>query len=214
MDDAVKPRSYDSSRRRQRALATRQRILDAGRELFIERGYPATSIEAVAAAADVAPATVYRLFGSKREVLKAIIDVSAGGDDEPVAFHERPAVVALLQEPDPAEYLRGFARLAVEVGRRMDPIYEVVAAAATVDQDSAGLLELMREQRYLGQGRVARGLAKRKALRDGASVSRAHDVIYALFSPELRRVLISERGWGWQRYERWLADTLVSSLLR
>jgi AcrR family transcriptional regulator len=206
-------REYDNSRRQAQVRATRAGIIAAARTLFVERGYSATSVEAVAEAAEVAPATVYRLFGSKRELLKAVIDVSSGGDAEPIPFNERPEVVALLQEPDPVRFLAGFARLAHEVGQRLDPIYEVVEAAAAIDPDSAALVSLMREQRFVGQGRIARALADRKALRKGMTLSQAHDSIYALFSPELRRVLLTERGWTPTVYERWLAHMLAAAVL-
>lgn len=217
MSAIVKPgrsgRGYDNSRREARADATRARVVTAARSLFIERGYASTSIEAVAEVADVAPATVYRLFGSKRELLKAIIDVSSGGDDKPLPFNERPEVVALLNEPDPRRYLAGFARLSREVGERLDPVYELVEAAAAVDADSADLLALMREQRFVGHGRIARGLADRKALRKGVTLTQAHDAIYALLSPELRRVALKERGWTSAAYERWLAKMLAAAVL-
>jgi AcrR family transcriptional regulator len=206
-------RSYDNSRREARADAKRARIIATARSLFIERGYAATSVEVVAQVADVAPATVYRLFGSKRELLKAIIDVSSGGDDRPLPFNERPEVVALLNEPDPRRYLAGFARLSREVGQRLDPIYELVEAAAAVDADSADLLALMREQRFVGHGRIARGLADRKALRKDVTLTKAHDAIYALLSPELRRVVLRECGWTPAAYERWLAHILAAAVL-
>ena len=207
-------RQYDNSRRRARTSDTRARIIEAARTLFVERGYALTSVEAVADAARVAPATVYRLFGSKREILKEIIDVSSGGDDLPIPFHERPEVVALLSEPDPVRYLRRFARIVSETSARLDPIYAVVEAAAAVDADSAGLLALMREQRFIGHGRVAHGLAERKALPKGMTVPQSHDTIYALGSPELRRVVLAQRGWTRKTYERWLFDTLSAALLQ
>lgn len=207
-------RRYDNTRRRAQTSETRARIIEAARTLFVEHGYALTSVEAAADAAGVAPATVYRLFGSKRELLKAIIDVSSGGDDLPIAFHERPEVVAMLQEPDPVRYLQRFARLVSETSARLDPLYAVVEAAAAVDADSAGLLALMREQRFIGHGRVARGLADRKALTKGISVRQAHDTVYAISSPELRRVLLAQRGWTKQTYERWLADVLIAAVLQ
>jgi AcrR family transcriptional regulator len=206
-------RRYDNSRRQAQTSETRARIIDAARTLFVEHGYALTSVEAAADAADVAPATVYRLFGSKRELLKAIIDVNSGGDDLPIPFHERPEVVALLQEPDPVRYVKRFARIVSETSARLDPLYAVVEAAATVDTDSAGLLALMREQRFIGHGRVARGLADRKALPRRMSVPQAHDTIYAISSPELRGVLLAQRGWTRKTYERWLSDVLIAALL-
>jgi AcrR family transcriptional regulator len=206
-------RQYDSSRRQAQARTTRGRITEVARTLFVENGYAATSVEATAEAAEVAPATVYRLFGSKRELLKAIIDVSSGGGDQPIPFHERPPVVAMLNEPDPVLLLERFVRLVGETSERLDPLYEVVEAAAAVDPDSADLLVLMRDQRFVGHGRVARGLADRKALPKGMSVSRAHDVIYAVCSPELRRVLLAQRGWTARAYERWLLGMLEAAVL-
>jgi AcrR family transcriptional regulator len=207
-------RQYDNSRRQAQTSRTRARIIEAARKLFLEHGYAATPIEAAAVAADVGPATVYRQFGSKRELLKAIIDVSSGGDDQPIPFHERPPVVAMLNEPDPARLLQRFARLVVETSERLDPLYEVVEAAAAVDADSADLLALMRDQRFVGHGRVARALADRAALRKGMIVSQAHDEIFAICSPELRRVLMAQRGWTTRAYERWLLDTLKAAVLR
>lgn len=217
MGDAVKRgagrRTYDNSRRHAQTNETRARVIESARALFVARGYAQTSMEATAEAADVAPATVYRLFGSKRELLKAIIDVSSGGDERPIAFHERPQVVALLREPDPAHYLERFARVVRETSARLDPIYQVVETAAAVDADSAELLALMRQQRFVGHGRVAQGLADRKVLPRGMTVAQAHDAIYAISSPELRRVVISQRGWAAKTYERWLAEMLKAAVL-
>lgn len=212
-EDVRAHRAYDNSRRQLKTNETRVRIIESARELFIERGYAQTSMESTADAAGVGPATVYRLFGSKRELLKAIIDVSSGGDDRPIAFHERPHVVALLQEPDPIRFLERFARIVRETSSRLDPIYQVVEAAAAVDSDSADLLDLMRQQRFVGHGRVAQGLADRKVLPRGMTVSQAHDAIYAICSPELRRVLLSQRRWTPKAYELWLVDMLKAAVL-
>ncbi|MGH8937055.1 MAG: TetR/AcrR family transcriptional regulator, partial [Acidimicrobiia bacterium] len=85
MVEPVKTGRYDSSRRQARVRATRQRAVEAAKELFIENGYPATTIEAIADAADTPLPTLYRLFGSKRALLSAVLDISFGGDDEPIA---------------------------------------------------------------------------------------------------------------------------------
>jgi hypothetical protein len=72
----------------------------------------------------------------------------------------------------------------------------------------------MREQRFVGHGRVTRGLAERKALPRGMTVPQAHDTIYALSSPELRGVVLAQRGWTRKTYERWLFDMLEAAVLR
>lgn len=213
MADEVKTRGYDSARRHERTRATRLRALAAARRLFVERGYPATSMEAISVAADVPPATLYRLFASKREVLKQVIDITAVGDDAPLAVHDRPEVLALRDEPDARRYLAAFARLARVLHDRLDPVQRMLASAAPVDADAAAMLATIRDQRYAGQGLVAAGLAERQALKDSLTQDEAHDIIYALMSPDLRHVLVDQRDWTGDQYEAWLADTLCAALL-
>jgi TetR/AcrR family transcriptional regulator of autoinduction and epiphytic fitness len=110
MTDAVK-RRYDNSRRQAQVRDTRLKVINAAKRLFIEHGYPATTIEAIAEAADTPLPTLYRLFGSKRALLAAVLDASFGGDDRPVAFGDRPAARAALAEPDPATMVHAFARI-------------------------------------------------------------------------------------------------------
>jgi AcrR family transcriptional regulator len=213
MGENVKTRPYDSTRRRERSRATRRRVINAARALFIERGYPGTSVDAISVKADVPAATLYRLFPSKRAILKEVIDVTAVGDDEPIALHDRPEVLALREEGDPARYLAGFAHVARVLHERLQPVHRMLGSAAAVDPDAAEMLETIRQQRYAGQGVVARGLVERNALRAGMSEREAHDIIYALMSPDLRGVLIGERRWSADRYEVWLAETLCATLL-
>jgi AcrR family transcriptional regulator len=209
----VKTRPYNSDRRKARARETRLRAITAARELFIERGYPATTMDAISDRADIAPATLYRMFASKQALLKAVIDTTAVGDDEPIPLHDRPEVAELHEEPDPARYLAGFAHVARVTGERLAPMQQVLRSAAAVDPDAADMLSVIAEQRYTGQGFVARGLADRNALRSPLTEPQAHDIIYTLMSPEVRHILTQERGWTYRQYEQWLADTLCQTLL-
>jgi AcrR family transcriptional regulator len=211
---AVKTRRYDATGRQQRTRLTRRRVTEAARGLFLERGYASTSMEAVGAAADVPQATLYRLFPSKSALLKEVVDTTAVGDDEPIALHERPEVLALRDEQDPAKYLAGFAHVARVVHERIEPVRRMLHSAAPVDPDAASMLATIQQQRYAGQGIVARTLAERGALREGLTEDEAHDIIYALMSPDLRNVLIGERGWSLDRYETWLAATLCDAVLQ
>jgi AcrR family transcriptional regulator len=212
MED-VKPRRYDATRRQERTRLTRRRIVEAARDLFLERGYPATSMEAISVAANVPQATLYRLFPAKSAVLKEVVDTTAVGDDQPVALHARPEVLALRDEPDPGKYLAGFAHVARVVHERIEPVRRMLQSAAAVDAEAAAMLAAIHKQRYAGQLVVARGLAQRGALRDGLTEQQAHDIIYGLMSPELRNVFVSERRWSGDRYETWLAQTLRDTLV-
>jgi AcrR family transcriptional regulator len=213
MEQDVKRRRYDNSRRQAQARATRADIVAAARRLFTGHGYPATTIEAIGEAASTPLATVYRLFGSKRGILAAVLDVSFGGDDEPIAFQDRPAVRAALAEPDPRRLLHAFARICRELLDRSAPIQHVLRSAASVDPEAADLLAITTRQRLAGQSRVARALAERHALAGGLDEAAAADIIYTLMSPEVHRILTVERKWSPDRYEHWLASALCALLL-
>lgn len=212
MAEPVK-RRYDNSRRLAQVRSTRLRVIDAARRLFIEHGYPGTTIEAVADTADVALPTLYRLFGSKRELLKAVLDTAFGGDDEPIAFGERPDQQQALAEPDPVVLVHSFAHICRMFMERSSEMFHVLSSAAQVDPEIAELQDDIRRQRYTGQSRIVAAVAERKALDPQLSLSDAKDIAYAALSPEVHRILTIERRWSADQYERWLTRVL-SSLLR
>jgi AcrR family transcriptional regulator len=212
MPDPVK-RRYDNSRRLAQARATRLRVIESAKELFIEQGYPATTLEAVADAADIPLPTLYRLFGSKRALLTAILDTAFGGDDEPVAFVDRPAVRAALSEPDPSRLLDAFARIATELLGRSAAIQLVLASAAQVDPEAAELLREIRRQRHTGQSRIITALVDRGALDPDVDSAEAADFVYLLMSPDAYKTLTTERGWTPKEYEAWLSRSLCRTLL-
>jgi AcrR family transcriptional regulator len=211
MTEAVK-RRYDNSRRQAQARATRLKVIEAAKRMFTEHGYPATTIEAIAEAADTPLPTLYRLFGSKRALLTAVLDTSLGGDDQPVAFADRPAVRAARAEPDPVTMVNAFARIARELMDRSSAIQHVLATAAQVDPDAAGLLADIRRQRHTGQSRIVTALDATGALDPSLDKAEAADIVYALLSPDVHRILTVERGWPADRYERWIARSLATLL--
>jgi AcrR family transcriptional regulator len=199
-------------REQERTRLARRAVVDAARTLFLQRGYAATTIEAVSALAEVPPATVYRLFASKIGILKALLDTSIAGDDRPVAVGERPDVAALFDEPDPMRLLAGFAGVTATINQRTNDVYRVVVDAGRSDAAAADLLDEIQRQRSRGQREIARALARRGALQDGLRERDAADLIHALMSPDVYRLLVVERGWPPARYEAWLARTLVQQL--
>jgi len=211
MSEAVK-RRYDNSRRLAQVRATRLTVIEAARGLFIEHGYPATTIEAIADAADVALPTLYRLFGSKRALLKAVLDVSFGGDDEPIAFGDRPEQQEALAESDPISLVASFARICRLFMERSSEMFHILSTAAQVDPEIAGLENEIRRQRHTGQARIVAAIAARNALDPELSLSEAEDMTYAALSPEVHRILTIERRWTAEQYESWLARVLRSLL--
>jgi AcrR family transcriptional regulator len=206
-------RAYDSPRRRDQALATRRAILEAARGLFVDDGYVATTIEAIASRAGVSPETIYATFGNKRSLLSQVIDVSIAGDDAPVPVMERSWVREMRDEPDPQRRLRILARNGRSILERTTPIYEVLRGAAPADAEISALWERNKAQRFAGQRELLRVLAAGGALREGLTARAAADILFAIGSPETYRLLVVDRGWSADRFEHWYADTLARLLL-
>jgi AcrR family transcriptional regulator len=196
-----------------RTRLARRAVVDAARTLFLKRGYGATTIDAISALSDVPPATVYRLFSSKRGILKALLDVSIAGNDEAIPMADRPPVRSLLADPDPRNMVAGFVGVAAQVNSRTAAIYRILVSAAASDPDTATLLDELTRQRQQGQGRVARALARARSLQPTLRERDAGDIIHALVSPEVYGLLVVDRGWPPERYETWLTETLVDQLL-
>jgi AcrR family transcriptional regulator len=215
MPRTVKPRrAYDSPRRRQQALATRRAVLEAARELFIQRGYVATTIDAIAAGAAVSPETVYATFKNKRSLLSQLLDVAIAGDDAPVPILERPWVRQLRDEGDPRRRLRLLARNGRSILERTAPVYEVLRGAAAADPEIASLWEQAKAQRLAGQRELLGIVTERAPLRHGLPATTATDILFTIGSPETYRLLVVDRGWSADRFERWYADALARLLLR
>ena len=206
-------RPYDSPRRAAQRRETRRAILDAAGRLFAERGYVATSFDAIAEAAGVGRATVFDHFASKAELLKSAYDVTLVGDDEPVALPDRPESLAVRAEPDARRFLAGYAAIATGGSRRLSPIYEAIRGAAHADPEAARVWRAIGAERRIGGGNIVAAVAGRGALRPGLDPERAADVVYALNDPGLYHLLVRERGWPHETYTEWLAATLQRELL-
>lgn len=211
--DVKVPGREGGAARQARTRRTHAAVVEAARTLFLERGYAATTIEAISELSDTPQATLYRLFTSKLGILKAVLDISIAGDDRSVAMVDRPEVRALLTDRDPLNQLRGFAALVSAVLTRAAPVHRILVDAARSDREAAGLLAEISRQRHEGQQRIARSLARSKSLRPGLREGDAADIIHALASPEVYGLLVVDRGWSPERHENWLSSILSEQLL-
>ena len=206
-------RRYDSSRRKQQARQTRRQILDAARQLFIERGYSGATIEAIAQAAGVATETVYASFGSKRAILSRLVEISVGGDERPIPLLERPGPQAVRREPDQPRQIQMFASQIAEIMTRVAPIFAVMNAAAKTAPEIAELLDRLLAERLGGMTYFISALSEHGGLRDGLDASTAAETVWALTSAEVFNLLTIERSWSKEQYAVWLTDTLTRLLL-
>ena len=198
--------------RRQRSVRTRARVVDAGERLFLDRGYLETTIEAVADVAGVAPQTVYYVFGTKRNLLAAVLDASIAGDVEPVAVLERPRFDELGTAGDPASAVERLVEASVAILARASPIYEVIRQAAA-DPDVGVLLQENRHRRRDDQRRLIEVLGRSGHLRPGLDVDTAADVFYGLLNEEVFLLLTGDCGWEVDRFRRWATSLMRHQLV-
>jgi TetR/AcrR family transcriptional regulator, regulator of autoinduction and epiphytic fitness len=210
MDEVVTTRP---GRRERNAQATRRRMLDAAETLFIRDGYAATTMTAIAEAADVAIQTVYAVFGTKRAILTQLLGVRIVGDDQQTPLRDREDWQAMEREAEPRRQIALLAAISTRIGNRIAALLEVMAAAAGSDPEIAAAYRQQLQARYDDQFRVAQSLARQGALRAGLSEAHAADIIWTLANSRTHLALVSERNWTAEEYERWLGQLLACALL-
>lgn len=204
-------RRYDSSRRQQQALRTREAVLEAARRLFLAGGYAATTIASIAEAADVSVETIYKSYGGKAGLVRAIWEKGLQGTG-PIPAEQRSDEMQTL-ETDPFMVIRSWGAFITEVAPRVAPILLLVRNAAASDAEMASLLQEVDEARLERMDHNARGLTKRGVLRDGVTREVARDVLWAYSSPELYELMVLRRGWPLDRYGRFVAEGMIAALL-
>jgi AcrR family transcriptional regulator len=206
-------RRYASEVRDEQARRTRRAIVAAAHDLFLARGYAATTIDAIAEAAHVSRRTVFNVAGGKALLLKLALEWAIVGDDEPVALADRPAVKAILAEHDPRKAVTLWARTVVGIMARVAPISEVLYAAADGDPDAAVHLAELARNRMSGATDFVRHLAALGGLAPGLGEPQAADLCWALMDGHLYELLVTERGWTATQFANWLSASLTAALL-
>ena len=208
---AVK-RSYSSARREAQARETRRAILDSAHELFVGNGYAATTIQAIAEEAGVAVQTVYAVFGTKRELLRQLIERTIAGDDDPTPITERAEALAIRAEPDAHRRAAMDAALSRSITERVAPIVRVATEAAASDPELAAVIETVKRARRHEMIESARIVAGDEGLRVDAADAAA--TLYVLYSPQVADMLMGDYGWTPKRYEKWLTRMILNTVIR
>jgi AcrR family transcriptional regulator len=201
---------YDARRRQDAARRNRGAVLGAFRELLVRDGYSATTIRAVSEHAGVSPETVYKAFGGKAGLVKALWDVTLAGDDEPLAMAERPALLEVWLTRDPQAKVRLYAAFVRGVHERLASLFGVLSQAGP---EAAAVLADSEAERLAGVTAFVTHLADEGALRPGAGTGQAADACWALTGPHLFTQLTVGRGWPPGAYQDWLAAVLAATLL-
>lgn len=214
MPKAEKHRPYESPLRREQAATTRTRILAAAQSLFEERGYAATSIAAIAKQAGVSQGTVYLAFETKAELLRELWNTLLRGEQDAPPVAQLARYKEVLEEPDPARQLALNAKHAVAAKRRIGALHEVIRAGAPVDPDVGALWDRIQTEFRENQRNIIASIAQKDALKPNLDVEHAADILWTINHGDLWQHLVIRRGWSHEQFERWLADTFQTLLLR
>jgi len=205
-------RRYRSTRRREQAIETRQRIIRAAHDLFVRPGYGRTTIAEVANTAGVAVETVYGAYRNKPTLLRQVWYATVRGDDEEIRLLDRPEIRAVLAERDLATRLRAHAVVLTSVFRRITPLLRALQGAATSEPAAAAMLAEFDERRLDAAGHYARAAAVTGRL--AVSQRECRDLLAATLDGALWHRLVEERGWSDNRFAQMLGTLWVAALVR
>ena len=204
-------RRYDTSGRREQARRNHEAILDAAEQLFRDGGYAGTTVSAIAHDAGVSVDTVYKTFGGKSGLVRAIYERGLGGRGHIPAYERSDEMRA--RERDPHTIMRKWGQLTAEVASVVSPIRLLMRSAAASDPEMAALVAESDEQRLERMRHHAVFLKERGYLRRGVTVAEAADVLWTCSSLELYELLVLQRGWSLRRFSRFLAQFMITALV-
>jgi AcrR family transcriptional regulator len=205
-------RSYDASRRQEQARARRLGVVLAARDLFERDGFRATTISAIAVLAGVSPESIYKGFGSKAALAKAVFDIVIAGDDEPVPVADRPAIRAVRDEPDVRRKIALFVEGLVQRQARSAKVQILIRDGRQVDDSLLPVWSKLNDEGLVGMTMLGRHLLDSGQLRDGIDLDEVRDVLWNYLAIDAYERLVLTRGWPLERYSRWLTRAITSAI--
>jgi len=208
-------RSYNSDLRDQQARATRRQIVTAAGELFVAKGFAATTVDEIAAAAGVSRKTVFTAVGGKVQLLKLAYDFAMAQDDEPLTMAERPGLADVIAEPDDYRATELWAEFITDAAGRISGLYLALRGAAEVDAEAHELHQRWERERReaMEHGPVVRYVAN-GTLRDTVTPAEATDIMWLLVTPSTYHSFVVDQGWSPARFAEWVRDTVYLQLLK
>jgi AcrR family transcriptional regulator len=205
-------RSYDASRRREQARARRLAVIQAARDLFERDGFRATTINGVASHAGVSPESIYKGFGSKAALAKAVFDLVIAGDDEPVPVAQRPAMNAMRDEPDVRRKIAMFVEGLALRQARSARVQILIRDGRHVDDSLVPVWAKLNDEGLVGMTMLGRHLLGTGQLREGIDLDEVRDVLWNYLAIDTYERLVLSQGWPLERYSDWLARAITNAI--
>ena len=205
-------RSYDASGRRAQARARRLAVVLASRELFERDGFRATTVAAVAAHAGVSPESIYKTFGTKAALAKAVFDLVIAGDDEPVPVAERPAMQAMREEPDVRRKIAMFIDGLAHRQANSATVQILIRDGRHVDDSLVPIWQALSDEGLKGMTLLASHFLETGQLRDDVDLPEVRDVLWNYLAIDAFERLVLIQGWTHERYTRWLTRAVIDAI--
>lgn len=202
-----KKRIYISKTRDAKSSQTRSQILKAAKQLFQDKGFDRVTINMLAKASRVSMPTIYAVFKSKRGVLQSLID-----DALPIEQFT-DLVDGSMNEQSPRKRLNITAKLSRQIYDAERGLMDILRGASVVAPEFKELEQEREQRRYERQGEYVKKLMQDKALAKELTLQKARDILWSLTGRDIYRMLVIERAWSSDEYEKWLGKVIVESLL-
>jgi AcrR family transcriptional regulator len=206
-------RRYDASGRREQARTRRRAVVVAAKALFERDGFRPTTIAAVAERAGVSAESIYKGFGTKAVLAKAVFDLVIAGDDAPVPVSQRAEADAIRAEPDVRRKVMLYSRGLAARQQRSAKVQTLIRDGRHTDETLAAVWQQLLAERLNGMGMLGCHLVESGQLRDGIELSEVRDVLWTFTAVELYELLVLERGWPVDRYAQWIGHAIVGALV-
>jgi AcrR family transcriptional regulator len=206
-------KKYDASGRREQARARRRGVVIAAKELFERDGFRPTTILAVADRAGVSPESIYKNFGTKAALAKAVFDFVIAGDDESVPVWQRAEADAVRAEPDVRRKITMYADGLATRQQRSAKVQILIRDGGHSDETLVPVWQQLLTERLNGMTMLAGHLVESGQLRDGIAPAEVRDVLWTYTAVEIYELLVLERGWSVDRYAEWLAHAMIAAIV-
>lgn len=205
-------RRYDGSGRREQARLRRLSVVEAARDLFERYGFRTTSIAAIAARAGVSAESIYKSFGSKAALAKAVFDLALAGDDVPISIADRPAMQAIREEPDVRRKVVMFVDGLVPRLARSARVQILIRDGRHVDESLTAIWTKLNDEGLTGMEMLGRHLLNTDQLRPGIELAEVRDLLWNYLAIDSYERLVLVRGWSPDRFGAWLSRAMISAL--
>jgi AcrR family transcriptional regulator len=207
-------RKYDSSSRRSQASARRHAVVLAAKALFERDGFRPTTIAAVAERAGVSAESIYKGFGTKAALAKAVFDFVIAGDDAPIPVAQRAEADAIRAEPDAARKIMLYTRGLATRQHRSARVQILIRDGRHTDETLVAVWEELLAERLTGMTMLGRHLVQSGQLSDRLKLAEVRDVLWTYTAVELYELLVLKRGWSVDRYAEWLGQAIIGVLMQ